>query len=197
MGRQEHRGTSGGDLADEELELMLQQRVEARGWLVEDQQLGPVGERLDDPDLAPVAGAQLADRPGRVELEAAEQAGDRGGIVATAEGAVEGDHVGGRVPRVEVEVTGQVADPSPDGRIGPGAAEHRQGAGRGAHEVEQHADRRGLARAVGPEVAEHLAVAHLEVEAVDRVRGPEPLGHAPDLDGRSNGHRGNVPAPPQ
>ena len=49
-------------------------------------------------------------------------------------------------------------------------AEHPQPAGGGTHEPEQAPDRRGLARAVRSEEAEHAAFGHLEVEAGDGDR---------------------------
>jgi hypothetical protein len=69
MAGQEHGGSRPGQLPDQPLELVLEQRVQAAGWLVQDEQVGAVDDGLDDADLAPVAGAQLPDSPGRVEVE--------------------------------------------------------------------------------------------------------------------------------
>ena len=52
---------------------------------------------------------------------------------------------------------------------------HGVAAGR-VDQADDHADRRGLAGAVGPEKAEHVAAAHREVEAVDGQGVAEPLG---------------------
>ena len=47
-------------------------------------------------------------------------------------------------------------------------AGHRAPPGRGAQQRRQHAHRRRLARPVGAQHAEDLAVPHLEVDAIDR-----------------------------
>src|SRR3990170_6055852 len=69
VARQEHRGavvdcvTEGGE------EGLLDERIESRGRLVEDEQLGPVLEGDDHPDLLLVALAVLALAAAGVELE--------------------------------------------------------------------------------------------------------------------------------
>ena len=52
--RQEHGAALVGDLADELLELVLDERVEARRGLVQDEELGLVHERLHERDLLSV-----------------------------------------------------------------------------------------------------------------------------------------------
>ena len=52
--RQEHGAALGGDLTDELLELVLDERVEPRSRLVQDQELGLMHERLDERDLLSV-----------------------------------------------------------------------------------------------------------------------------------------------
>ena len=54
------------------------------------------------------------------------------------------------------------------------AAEDVRHAGRHAQQRRQHADRRGLAGAVGSEQAEHLAGPNAQVDVVDRAVRPEP-----------------------
>ena len=56
-------------LVDEVVELVLHERVEARGGLIEDEQLGPVHERLDEAELALVAGGEV----GHLALQVAVQ----------------------------------------------------------------------------------------------------------------------------
>ena len=65
------------------------------------------------------------------------------------------------------------------------AAEQRDRARVGAEQPEQHADRRGLARAVRPEEAVHLAGLDDEVEPVERP------GRAERLDEPGEGDRGS------
>ena len=77
--RREEDGLAGvAGLVQQVVELVLDERVEARGGLVEDEQLGPVHERLDEADLALVAGGEI----GHLALEVAVQAlGERGDVV--------------------------------------------------------------------------------------------------------------------
>jgi hypothetical protein len=43
----------------------------------------------------------------------------------------------------------------------------------GPHQTGERRDQRGLARAVGAEQAEELALANLEIDAAERLQGPE------------------------
>ena len=67
---EEHGGAALALLGDDGQELLLHQRIEPGGGLVEDQQLGLVEERLDQADLLAVAARQLAQRARQVGLEA-------------------------------------------------------------------------------------------------------------------------------
>ena len=101
-----------------------------------------------------------------VEIEPLDQAAHVLPVHAAAQvGEVAQGLLAGEVA-VERELTGQEADPAPHGQAVAAAvqAEHGGPAGRGPDEVEQHADGRGLAGAVGAEVAEDVACADLEVE---------------------------------
>ena len=60
-------------LADDRVELLLDERVEAGCRLVEQQQVGPVLEGDDQPDLLLVALRVLAELARRVDLEALDQ----------------------------------------------------------------------------------------------------------------------------
>ena len=119
MGGQEDGGALVDRPAQDALELVLQQRVEPGGGLVEDQQLGPVGEGLDDSHLAAVAGAQLADRAGRVEVEALQQLGHERLVEASPQRPVEGEDVVGAVAGIDAKVAREVPDAPADGRVPP------------------------------------------------------------------------------
>ena len=71
-----------------------------------------------------------------------------------------------------------------DGQLAPADRRH----------ATDHAHRRRLARAVGPEEAERLATAHLDVDAVDRGEVAEPLGQPPGAEQDVVAHR-TVPSP--
>ena len=66
---QEHRAAVGDGLADQPLELVLQQRIQPGGRLVEHQQFGPVHEREHQPDLLPVALRQCPYRAVQLDAE--------------------------------------------------------------------------------------------------------------------------------
>ena len=73
VGRQEHRGALGDDLAAEGLELPLDEWIESRGRLVQHDQLGPVHERRHQRDLLPVPTRQVVDRPVEIDAEAGDE----------------------------------------------------------------------------------------------------------------------------
>ena len=75
VAREEDRAALGLRLADDLVERLLDERVEARRRLVEDQQVGPVLERDDQADLLLVALRVLAELAARVDVEARDQLG--------------------------------------------------------------------------------------------------------------------------
>ena len=66
---QEHRAALRAGLADQLVERLLDQRVEARRRLVQDQQVRPVLERDDQADLLLVALGQLLELAARVDVQ--------------------------------------------------------------------------------------------------------------------------------
>src|SRR6266511_447276 len=152
-------GLAGGPgLAYQLLELLLHERVQAAGRLVEDEQLRVVHERLYQADLLLVPLGQGADLPGGVQLEPLGQLGDPLLGYPAAGVAEEPKQLVDPVPAVEAQLAGQVPDPPPDrhplaARVG---AEHAYPATGGPDEVEHQPDRGGLAGAVGAEEAEDL-----------------------------------------
>ena len=124
--RQEDRPARGLRLAHELEERLLDERVQPRRRLVEDEQIGLVLERDDQPDLLLVALAVLAEPPARVEVEAVDELVDVRSVHAAAQVGEVRDGVGTGEPVVQVELARQVADAPVDGdRIGRGVdAEH-------------------------------------------------------------------------
>lgn len=142
---------------DHVVELALRERVETAGRLVEDQELGLVHERLDQSEPALVAGREVAGAAREVEaLGERRHLRSVDAVAQTAEvaqGLVTGQ------PRVQRVLPGEVADTAADGdavavRM---QTEHLGGPRRRPDKVEQEADGRRLADAVGPEEAEHGA----------------------------------------
>ena len=66
---EEDRAAALGGLGDQLVERLLHERVEAARRLVEDEQVGVVHERLDEPDLLPVSARELLDPAVEVEVE--------------------------------------------------------------------------------------------------------------------------------
>src|SRR5690606_9560104 len=175
-------------LADDADEQPRRVRVKAERRLVHDddlrtlqQQLGhrqtlthPAGERLDR--LVGDIGQPHALQPGVDALAGlgarhAVQPGDVGQVLASGQ------------PVVEADLIGQVADASLDaqrlaGRVKP---EHAHFTGGRLRQPEQHEDGRRLAGAIRAEQAEHLALAHGEVYAVNRRDRPVLFDEALDL----------------
>ena len=158
--REEDRPALGPRLADELEEGLLDERVQTRGRLVEDQQVRSVLERDDQPDLLLVALRVLLEPPARIEVEPLDQLGDVPGVDAAAQVREVLDRVGAGQPVVQVELAGQVADAAVDrdrvdGRLD---AEDLGPPGGRADEVEQDPHRRRLARSVRAQEAEDLAL---------------------------------------
>jgi hypothetical protein len=67
--------------------LLLEQGVKAARRLIENQQLRPAHERKDEAHLSPVAGAELTDRPTRVQAEPLNQRSGLGVMAAAMQRA--------------------------------------------------------------------------------------------------------------
>lgn len=173
------------DLAQEGEELALHEGVEALGGLVEDQQLGVAHEGLHDADLATVAVGQHAHPPVQVEVEPLGQRGHARPVGASAQGAEQADQLASRHVGVAREVARQVADAAldPVAVRGHVDAEDLGPAGRRAPQPGEQLDRGRLARAVGPEVAEHAPRGDEEVEVAQDDLVAEALGEARRADG--------------
>jgi hypothetical protein len=197
VGRHEHGLAALARLPDHHQELLLHQRVQAAGRLVQDQQLRCVHERLHQADLLPVALREAADPGAQLQVEPAGQLLDAAGGDATTEVAQVGERLADRLAPVDGELAGQVADTAPQrgaARPRPGA-QHPDLAAAGPDQVQQQPDGGGLAGAVGAEVAEHLARPDLQVQTVEPTPAPvrlcQPLGADHRLVARAApGHRG-------
>jgi hypothetical protein len=163
--------TVGGRLTHHRQELLLQQRVQAAGRLVEDQQFGRVQERLDHADLLLVALRQAADRLAQVEPEPLRERVDAPGAAAATQPNEVLEQLPGRRSALHRELARQVPDPRTHGRPARGrrGTEHLGVPGGRSQLVEQDPDRGRLARAIGAEEAEHLTPPDLEVEPVERA----------------------------
>ena len=114
-------------LAHEREEGLLDERVEPRRRLVEDEELRPMLERHHEPDLLLVALRVLLELPRRVEVEPRDEIGLVGGVDAAAQVGEVLDRLAPGELVVQHELARQVAEPAMDrdrvdGRLD---AEHR------------------------------------------------------------------------
>ena len=164
----------------------LHEGVEPGRRLVEEEELGVGRQGRDQGDLLPVARGVGAHLGRQVEPEAL----DEGGLAGQVDPPVHpGQQVEGLAPgegRPERHVAGHVGDAGVQLHgVGPRVeAEHPRRPAVGADQAEQDADRRGLARSVGPEEAAHLPGLDDQVQPVERGRRAERLGQLPGLENR-------------
>src|SRR5438128_4774655 len=112
--RKKNRRAIIAGFAQKQVELLLVQRVEATGGLVEDQQVGPVHEREHDRELLLVAARVLAKTPAEVELESLGEGMHLPRVDAAAHTAQIGNHLAAAEAAELRHVPGQVADPALD-----------------------------------------------------------------------------------
>ncbi len=178
MRGEKDRPPLGGDLAQQLVEGLLNERVEPGRRLVEQKQVGAVEKGLDEPDLLAVALGERPDRPLQLELEAL---GERLALPQPVETAERRDvtQVLARCQAlVEMKVTGQVAGPAANGDalLANVQPEQLELARARPDQIEHQPDGRRLARAVRAEEAEHLARLDLEAEIDDTAAGAVELG---------------------
>src|SRR6478735_9038227 len=200
--RQEDRPALCLRLADEVVERLLDEWVESRCRLVEDEQLGLMLERDDEPDLLLVALGVLAELATGIDVEALHQLGLIGGVDVAAQirEILDGLPAGKLV--VQDDLARQIAESRMDRdrilvRVD---AEDPCLPGRRSDVVEQGPDGRRLAGPVRAEEAERLALLDRQVELDDpamgavRLRQPfrlDDVCHSFSLSGWSN-HQRNV-----
>jgi hypothetical protein len=191
---QEHRPAAIALLGDEPQELLLHQRIEPAGGLVEHQQLGIVERGLDKADLLAVAARELAERPVHVRLEALRELGPASEIAHAASLGQERQQLLAGQSRVIAEVAREVPQPRADRAAVPAAVEPEdlRRAARGMQEVEQRAHRRRLAGTVRPQETEHLAGFDPHRDVLDAAGAAVLLGQLLRLDDR---HRTRPSAP--
>ena len=109
--RAEEHGLPGGlRVAEHAVELLLHERVEPAGRLVEHEQLGLVHERLDESELLLVALRQAARPLGEVEAEPVGELLRRAASHRSRDLGVVGEQVTPAHPALEVQLAGEVAD---------------------------------------------------------------------------------------
>ena len=164
-------------------ELPPGERVQAGDRLVEEEQLGPLGERQGEGELGPLPAGQ---RPGallRVEAELPDPAPCQLVVPAGVEPGAEPEVVGDRHPGVDGGVLGDEADPGQLRRPGRGVI--AEDADRAAGRREQpggQVQQGGLARAVGADEPDDVAFGDGQRAVAQRPGPPVPLAQPAGLD---------------
>jgi hypothetical protein len=137
---------------DEGEELLLHQRVEAAGRLVEDQQLGLVEGGEDQADLLAIAAGELPERPVEVGPEASGEGIGAADSLDPSQACQQPQRLAASGLAPVAEVARQVAEPSADRDAVAATVEAEEAGAAPARmqEVEQGADRRRLAGPFGP-----------------------------------------------
>ena len=190
VGGEHHGAALGGQLVDEGDDVAGAGGVEARGGLVEEEELGVVQQGPGQGDPLALSGGeaagevvaslghaepleQLVDPPQGIGLAVAAQPGDVEQVLPGGQAVVEpgvlGEHAGAAADRVTF-----------DGGV---VAEHERAAAVGKQHPVEEPDGRGLAGAVGTEQGEHLPGLESEAETVDGQAGLEPAREPLGLDG--------------
>src|SRR5690606_32321237 len=140
-------------LADHREELALDEWVEAARRLVEHEQVGPVHERLDEPDLLAVALRERVDGAAQVETEPLGERLDRAGGHGSAELGEVSQERTALDPAVEAQLPWDVPDAPAQARAARARVltEHGRRARARPDDVEQEPQRGRLARTVGPD----------------------------------------------
>jgi len=176
--RKEHRRTVVTRVPKQPVKLLLVQRVEAAGRLVEDEQVRPVHESEEDAELLLVAARVLAEPAAQVEVETLGDGANEAGVSPATHATEVGDHLLAAQAAELRHLARHVADLPLDGdrvALAVQAEDVRRAEG-GADEAHETADGGALARAVGPEVAEHLLARDVKVEVEKAVPEPVVLG---------------------
>ena len=182
MCAEEHGAALPAERDDEFAHRLRGVGIEPRGRLVEEEDAWLVQRRARDRHLLLHAARERRDRlaaplPQAHEPKEALSLRVRGRLVQAVQRREEHQVVPGRLALVHARLLGEDADRRADlGVVLPEGVPRDLGAAGGRRdECAQQAQRGRLARAVRPEVAEHLALAHLEVDAIDRGEQAELL----------------------
>jgi hypothetical protein len=167
--------------------------IDARRRLVEEQQIGFVGQRLGDQHAALHPARQLHDLGVALvpQRQRCQHALDRFGRAGLAEQpARKGDNVADRLEHVGRQLLRHKANPPP--RRAPPLvhvdAVEADRAARGVHQPANRANERRLPRAIGPEQRKNLAAHDVERHVIERAVATG-VGFAEIGDGEDGGHR--------
>ena len=181
---QHHRRPGRHAFPQDRVELLLNQRVQAAGRLIQQQQFRVAEQRQQYSGLLPVAFGQLTHRAVQIHVQPLGQVhGSQVRVQAPQPRQVGGDRPGAH-PWPQTYVTGQVPGPGVDRDTVPPAVQavhprRTRGRPQIAHQQPQ---RRGLPRAVRPEETQHLPGPHVQAEPVECQHPPVTLTQRFSLD---------------
>ena len=156
-------------LADEPVEFLLHEGVEADGGLIENEQLGFIHESLDKAYLLPVAVGEGLDTLRKVIVKPFGHFTHVLPVYAAAEMADKLEQLGSGKIIIDLQFAGEVTDAAPDFQMFPGDVESEDTdiAATGKDEMEENTNGGSLAGTVGPEVTEDLTTPDIKVNIKD------------------------------
>ncbi len=195
-----HAGPPGADRIDQLPELAPRQRIDARGRLVEDQQVGVVDQRAAQAELLFHAARELAGRPigEGAQPRARQKLGDSGlalGPALPEELAEELDILEHRQRRIEVlakplrHIGDARAGCPPMRRIRHVAPEHRDRARLERARAGHQGQEAGLADTIGADQPDHAARREVEGDALERPGLAIAQADTGEADDRRRGRR--------
>ena len=192
---EQHGDAAAAEVLEQHAHGAAPDRVERRGRLVEQQQARLADERLRDAESLLHALRHAVDAPvgGVGERDELEQPlALRSTAARAGEPLVQLEHLVRRVPAGEAEELCEVAERRARGtRARPRACDLGRAA-RLAHEPDRDLHERRLAGAVRAEQAEQLALADLEIDALERLH--RAVAFRETADGESSSHSPSVSA---
>src|SRR2546421_3479238 len=184
--REKDRGAPGLRFPAHVVELLLVEGIEAAGRLVQDQEPWPVHEPEQDGELLLVSSRVLAKALGQVKAETPANLGDHLIVNAAPQpGHVRHDLAAAQAAELR-ELTGNVAEVALDLHRLSLAVEPEDAGRAGARmdQPHQEPDRRRLARAIRPQVAEDFALLPLQDEIEEPTTPAVVLAQTAGIDRR-------------
>ena len=159
------------------VELLAHDGVEAEGWVVEDHELGPMGEREHQAEADVLALGQMLDLGAQRQLEIADVFEGELVVPGRIERRDEAHDFFDAHPAPHRLVFGQIADAAAElERLARGIeAQHADRAVVALQQAEQHADRGRFAGGVAAEEGERLAALDAERHAAEDLGAAETI----------------------
>src|SRR4249919_2664629 len=191
MRREEHRASVVSSLPEKRANLTLEEGIETGRRLVEHDEVGPMHECLDEPELLTVPLRELTNRSVESDAEPLAELVAIVGVHASAQPCEGVELLTTRQAIREPQISGQIADESTRRDPLRTSVEPEEGhTARGRmDQVEQEPDRGALAGAIRSQVSEDLTPCNAQIEVDERSNAPPVrLGQSDCLDRGRLGH---------